>query len=137
MDVLAISDQPLTVLALRSILRQASPAAQVFDASHLGEAMSMLGEPEQFGMIVLDLDTHGVRGLSTPALLRQMWPSVPLVLLASRECDVPFVRAVELGVSGYVLKTASTEELRRACSVLLAGGIYVPSFEVEAEDCGA
>jgi DNA-binding NarL/FixJ family response regulator len=131
MDVLAIPDQPLTVLALRSMLRQVSPASDVFDASHLGEAMAMLGKGEHFGMIVLDLDTHGVRGPGTPALLRQMWPSVPLVLLASRECDVSIVRAVELGVSGYVLKTASTEELQRACSILLAGGIYVPEPVLE------
>jgi len=131
MDVLAISDQPLTVLALRSLLRQASPAAQVFDASHLGEAMAMLGKREQFGMIVLDLDAHGVRCVGTPALIRQMWPSVPLVLLASRECDVSIVRAVELGVSGYVLKTARTEELRRACAILLDGGIYVPEPALE------
>lgn len=86
--------------------------------------MAMLGNGDQFGMIVLDLDTHVVRSLGTPALLRQMWPSVPLVLLASRECDVSIVRTVEHGVSGYVLKTASTEELRRACTTLLAGGIH-------------
>ncbi len=126
MDVLAISDQPLAVLALRALLRQISPPTQVFQATHLGEAMTMLAQCDQFGMHVLDLDTHGVRGSCTPALLRQMSPTVPLVLLASHERNVSIAQATELGASGYIFKTESAENLRRAFATLLAGETYGP-----------
>src|SRR5688500_20182566 len=77
---LVISDQPLTVIALQSVLRRADPEADLLDATHLGEALRTLHDQGPFDFIVLDLDTHGVRRVSGAALLRQMWPGVPLAL---------------------------------------------------------
>ena len=67
MDILLISDQPLTVIALRSVLSGHDQVAGVIDAACMAEAMTLLTGPHQFGMIVLDLDTHGVRAVITRA----------------------------------------------------------------------
>ncbi|MEW6704731.1 MAG: response regulator [Pseudomonadota bacterium] len=131
MDVLLISDQPLTVLALRAVLSRHEPVARVVDASHMAEAMTMLTGPQHFSLMVLDLDTHGVRPVSTTALLREMWPQMPLALLASTECDSTIVRSVDLGVCGYVLKTSDADTLRSAFRLMLAGDIYMPEFSLE------
>jgi DNA-binding NarL/FixJ family response regulator len=130
-DILLISDQPLTVLALRAVLGRQEPKARVVDASHLAEAMSMLAGPHDFKLLVLDLDTQGVRRLSTTALLRELWPQLPLALLASTECDSTIVRAVDLGVSGFVLKSAEAPALRAAFRQMLAGGVYLPELSLE------
>ena len=132
MDILLISDQPLTVLALRAVLGRQAPMARVVDASHLAEAVSMLAEPHGFKLMVLDLDTQGVRPLSTTALLRELWPRLPLALLASKDCDATVVRAVDLGVSGYVLKTADAQTLREAFGRMLAGEVCLPDFSLES-----
>ncbi|MED5618260.1 response regulator [Ideonella sp. BN130291] len=132
MDILLISDQPLTVLALRAVLSRHQPVANVVDATHMAEAMTLLNGKHSFGLLVLDLDTHGVRAVSTTALLREMWPHIPMALLASSECDSTIVRSVDLGVSGYVLKTADTDTLRQAFKQMLAGNVYMPEFSLEA-----
>lgn len=129
-NVLAISDQPLTALALRSVLRRLDPMTVVEDASHLGEAMELLTGTRAFGLIVLDLDNHRPCEISTAALLRRMWPSIPLALLSSHECDTTIVRALSLGVSGYLLKTDDAETLHAAFSRILAGGVYMPEFDI-------
>ena len=131
MDILLISDQPLTVLALRAVLNRHEPVANVVDASHMAEAMTLLTGPQKFDLMVLDLDTHGVRPVSTTALLREMWPQMPLALLASTECDSTIVRSVDLGVCGYVLKTADADTLRSAFKQMLAGDIYMPDYAFE------
>jgi DNA-binding NarL/FixJ family response regulator len=131
-DILLISDQPLTVLALRAVLSRHQPVANVVDASHMAEAMTLLNGKHSFRLLVLDLDTHGVRAVSTTALLREMWPHIPMALLASSECDSTIVRSVDLGVSGYVLKTADTQTLRHAFQQMLAGNVYMPEFSLEA-----
>ena len=131
MDILLISDQPLTVLALRAVLGRHKPIANVVDATHMAEAMTMLTGPHRFRLLVLDLDTHGVRAVSTTALLRELWPQLPLAVLASSECDSTIVRAVDLGVSGYVLKTADAACLRQAFQQMLAGEAYMPDFCLE------
>jgi DNA-binding NarL/FixJ family response regulator len=130
-DILLISDQPLTVLALRAVLSRHEPVARVVDASHMAEAMTMLTGPHEFQLMVLDLDTHGVRPVSTTALLREMWPHIPLALMATTECDSTIVRSVDLGASGYVLKTSDAATLRRAFQQMLRGEIYMPDFTLE------
>jgi len=133
MDVLVISDQALTVLATRAVFRRHAQVGEVADANHLAEAIRMLRR-QRFGLIVLDLDTHGVRPICTTALLRQHWPDVPLAVLSSRDCDATIVRAVSLGVSGYVLKTADTPTLHAAFAQLLAGRLYVPEFTLPTNE---
>ena len=132
MDILLISDQPLTVLALRSVLSRHQPVANVVDAAYMAEAMTMLAGPHAFSMIVLDLDTHGVRAVSTTALMRELWPHIPLVILSSSDCDATLVHSVDLGVAGYVLKTADTDELRDAFRRMLAGEVVMPEFSLAA-----
>jgi DNA-binding NarL/FixJ family response regulator len=130
-DILLISDQPLTVLALRAVLGRHEPVARVVDASHLAEAMTLLTGPHEFALVALDLDTHGVRPVSTTALLREMWPDLPLALLATTECDSTIVRSVDLGVCGYLLKSADADTLRSAFRRMLAGEVYLPDATLE------
>lgn len=136
MDILLISDQPLTVVALRAVLRRQVPDAQVLDAAYMAEAMTLLNEHTDVRLVVLDLDTHGVRPVSTSALLRELWPQVPLVVLASNESDAGLLESVDLGVAAYLLKTAETQALHDAFGELLRHGghdrAHVASSGVEA-----
>jgi DNA-binding NarL/FixJ family response regulator len=132
MEALVISDQPLTVLGIRSLLRAADPAVAVCDASGMADAMGMLCGEHRIGLIVLDLDTHGTRPLMNTALLRDMWSSIPLVVMSSKECDSTIVQAVDLGVVGYLLKSADNDTLRGAFRQVLAGEVYLPDFRLAA-----
>jgi DNA-binding NarL/FixJ family response regulator len=132
LDILLISDQPLTVIALRSVLSSHEHVATVVDAAYMAEAMTLLTGPHQFGMIVLDLDTHGVRAVSTSALMRELWPHIPLVILSSAACDAGLVRSVDLGVIGYALKTEETDTLREAFRLMLAGHTRLPAQPLAA-----
>jgi DNA-binding NarL/FixJ family response regulator len=132
MEALVISDQPLIVLGLRSLLRTVDPTMIVCDAAHMGEAMGMLTGEHSVGLIVLDLDTQGARPLMNVALLREMWSGIPLVVMSSKECDSTIVQTVELGVVGYVLKSAGTDTLREAFRRVQAGEAYLPDVRLAA-----
>jgi DNA-binding NarL/FixJ family response regulator len=116
---LVISDQPLTVIALQSVLRHTDPQAELFDATHFGEALRTLSDQGPFDFIVLDLDTHGVKRVSGAALLRQMWPGVPLALISESLHEQDVLRSVDIGASGYLLKTDTTEVLSDAVTRML------------------
>lgn len=120
MKTLVISDQPLTVIALQSVLRRVAPQAELYDATHLGEAMQLLTEDGPFDLLVLDLDTHGVKRVSGAALLRQMWPAMPTALIADMEHDEDVTRSVDIGATAYVLKSDPTDKLSAALSGALA-----------------
>lgn len=132
MEAVVISDQPLTVLGIRSLLHAVDAAVRVCDATHMGEAMGMLSGEHRIGLIVLDLDMHGARPLMNIALLRDLWPSVPLAVISSKDCDSTIVDAVDLGVLGYLLKNADTDTLRDGFRQMLAGEVYLPDLRLAA-----
>ncbi|HET9643819.1 MAG TPA: response regulator [Burkholderiaceae bacterium] len=119
-NVLVISDQPLAVFALRAMLARPALVAQVHDANHLSEAMQMLSGRQPYDMIVLDLDTGGVRPVSTSALLRQMWPEIPLVLLWSEESQADWVQSADLHIAACLSKRIDTETLRSSLRSMLS-----------------
>lgn len=132
MEALVISDQPLTVLGIRTLLRTVDQSVAVCDATHMADAMGMLCGEHHVGLIVLDLDTRGTRPLMNIALLRDMWPNIPLAVISSKNCDSTMVKAVDLGVVGYLLKSSENDTLRTALKHVLAGDVCLPEFKLAA-----
>ena len=64
--------------------------------------------------MLLDLNMPGSSGLSGLITLRAIQPSVPVIVISAFDDDVTIRRAMELGASGFVSKSASMEEIRAA-----------------------
>jgi DNA-binding NarL/FixJ family response regulator len=97
MDVLLISDQPLTVIALRSVLQHLEAGIEVDDATHLNEAVDMLDRPHHYRLVVLDLDTLGLRSPAAAAALRRGRDALAFALLAGtpRRSDAAIAAAAD------------------------------------------
>jgi DNA-binding NarL/FixJ family response regulator len=129
LKTLVVSDQPLTVIALQSVLRRVAPGAEQLDATHLGEAMQLLTEHGPVDLMVLDLDTHGMRRVSGAALLRQMWPAVPMMLVCDAEHAVDASRSADIGVDACLLKADPTDKISAAfASVLASAPVSEPAL---------
>jgi DNA-binding NarL/FixJ family response regulator len=76
-------------------------------------------------VLILDMRMPGTSGFDVLKALRDE-PDSPHVIALSMHDDPAYVkRAVELGASGYLLKTAGREELLRALDVVSRGGSYI------------
>ena len=69
----------------------------------------------------------GASGLSGLISLRGIHPAVPLVVVSAHDDPVTIRRALDLGASGFISKSASMEEIRRAVETVLAGDIAAPA----------
>jgi DNA-binding NarL/FixJ family response regulator len=67
----------------------------------------------------------GGDGLEVAERAKTRTPSTRLLFLTMHEDDASIVRAVGVGADGYVLKTASTEELMQALRTVAAGSSYL------------
>jgi DNA-binding NarL/FixJ family response regulator len=76
--------------------------------------------------VLLDLNMPGSSGLSGLISLRAAQPSVPVVVISATDDGVTVRRALDLGASGYVSKSAGLDEIREAISTVLAGGVSTP-----------
>lgn len=74
---------------------------------------------------LLDIAMPGGNGLEVAALLRQSAPEVRFLFLTMHDDDASISKAIGLGADGYVLKTASMDELLTALKAVAGGGSYL------------
>ncbi len=93
----------------------------------------MKGQPAS--VILLEVSITGMGGLRGILALRSIVPNVPLVMV-SEVADAKFInRAIELGANGFVAKTASPSQLRKAVDIVIAGGsVLVPNIDLSVDE---
>ena len=94
--------------------------AQRFTACE--DALAALPRHEAPRVLLLDVGLPGMSGIEGIALIRQRAPRTAIVILTVFEDDDKIFRAICAGASGYLLKTASVEEIAGALRTAAAGG---------------
>ena len=90
-----------------------------------GEELLELLETTEVDVVLLDVRMPGKGGLEVLEELQNR-DDAPSVVVLSMHDDPSYVkRAIELGASGYLLKSVGREELLRALGVVVAGGSYI------------
>ncbi len=119
-------DHPLLRGAMRAALTGLSENALVLEAGDFETAAKLVSGNPETDLILLDLNMPGSSGLSGLITLRAIQPSVPVIVISAFDDDVTIRRAMDLGASGFVSKSASLEEIRAAISLVMAGGVAAP-----------
>ena len=130
--VLIADDHPLFRDAIKSALtsqiedENGKSAALMLDAKDFSSAMTVLEKHPAIDLLLLDLNMPGTSGLSALVSIRALYPAIP-VLIVSASDDVGTIRrSIELGASGFISKSSSTEEIRAAVDCVMAGNISLP-----------
>jgi DNA-binding NarL/FixJ family response regulator len=119
-------DHPLFRGAVRSALLAVRPDAEVLEAGDFESATRLVMENPEADLLLLDLNMPGSRGLSGLITLRAAQPGVPVVVISAVDDGVTVRRALELGASGYVSKSAGMDEIRAAITLVMEGGVSTP-----------
>ena len=126
--VIIVDDHPLFRDALKQTLTSAFPGIVIAEAGTLEAVSDTLASDRDFDLVLLDLKMPGVQGFSGLVFLRAQYPAVPIVVISASEEPHIIRRALDLGASGFIPKSASAETMRRALAVLLDGGIWTPEI---------
>lgn len=122
--VVVADDHEAVREGLRWMLR-ADGAVDVVGEAADGDRLLELLEHTECDAILLDLTMPGTGGLDVLRVLRQR-ASAPAVVVLTMHDDAAHVdHALALGAAGYVLKSASRDEIIRALSAAVGGGAYV------------
>lgn len=123
---LIVDDHPLFREALENSVRLAVSDVDILEAATIDEALAALSSSE-IDLTILDLSLPGTTGLSGLVRIRKAFPRNPIVVVSCHKDPQIIASALSLGVSGYVPKSTSKEELVRSIGVVLGGSIYLPS----------
>ncbi len=119
--VLLADDHAVVRKGIRQFLEEADDISVVAEASDGAEALRLV-EAHQPDVAVLDIRMPEVTGVEATRLIKERFPQVRVLVLTAYDDD-PYVFALlQAGADGYVLKTASGDELVRAVRTVHQGG---------------
>jgi DNA-binding NarL/FixJ family response regulator len=122
--VLIADDHAIVRKGLREILREASEATLVGEASNGREALEQV-HASAWDVVVLDITMPGQNGLEVLKQLKQRHPQLPVLMLSMHSGYHYVMGSLKAGASGYLNKETAPEELVAAIHTAIGGGIYV------------
>jgi DNA-binding NarL/FixJ family response regulator len=124
--VVLADDQQLMRMALRTSL-QAEPDIQVVGEARDGAEAVRLAERLRPTVVVMDIRMPILDGLTATRRIAALngGPPVRVLVMTTFDLDEYIVDAIRAGVSGFLLKEATPEDLVRAVREIAAGQAYL------------
>ena len=123
--VLIADDHPLFREALTYIISSILPDVEVKHATNYDETKAAMAE-YSFKLIFLDLNMPDTTGFADLAILKKMYPAIPIIVVSGHEETDVIRTCLSYNVSGYIIKSSSPEEIKSSVECVLAGDICLP-----------
>ena len=120
--ILLADDHTMLLDAFRRLLE---PRCEIVGAAADGRTLLDLATSTRPDVIVLDISMPRLNGIDALRQLRRKMPAVRFVFLTVNEDPDIAAQAINLGASGYLLKSSAARELFTAIERALAGKIYI------------
>lgn len=108
-DVMVVDDHEVVRAGLKRLL-QDSDIRIVAEAEDGNMALSRLGD-QHVDLVLLDVRMPECDGLSCLARIKPDYPDLPVVMFSTYDNPTYVARSVALGAAGYLLKSATRQEI--------------------------
>ena len=123
--VFLVDDHPVTIKGIRSLLESQKDIVVGGEAGCAEESFEKI-EAQAVDVVLMDIDLPGIDGIEATRLLKAKHPDLKVVMLSAFE-DQDLGSVIEAGACGYILKSATRQELANV--VVQAAGGYSPIFD--------
>ncbi|MGF9565542.1 response regulator transcription factor [Neorhizobium sp. JUb45] len=124
LTIVIADDHPLFRGALRQAVNDIGNQQTIIEAGDFAAARKAAGDHAEIDLMLLDLNMPGVSGFSGLTAIRSEFPGLPVIVVSASDDHATINRALELGASGFISKSAGLEDIRRAVDTVLDGGIW-------------
>lgn len=118
--VLVVDDHQMMAEGLRAAVASEPGLEVIGVARDIPEARSLANQLEP-DVVLMDYSLPSGTGFETSQMLKQDHPGVKIIILTGHRDDTLVVRAVEMGLDGFLRKTASIEDVIAAVRQAHAG----------------
>jgi DNA-binding NarL/FixJ family response regulator len=132
--ILVVDDHVLIREALRGVLKELKGDVVVLEASDSRQAMQLIAENPDLGLILLDLNLPDRDGYSVLTELRERYPAISVVVLSGQQDRGSVAKALDLGALGFIPKSGQRNVMLGALQLVFAGGIYIPPEMLAREE---
>jgi DNA-binding NarL/FixJ family response regulator len=129
-NILIADDHPIVRKGLRLTIAEQSDMKVVCEAANGLEVLELL-KKNTVEVVILDISMPGLSGLEVLFQIKNLYPSMTVLILSVLSEEVYATRALRAGANGFVHKETIPEELVRAVRKVAHGGLYVSSTLAE------
>lgn len=126
MRILIADDHWVVRESLKQVAKSLDKDNTVIEAASFNDALDILVETPDIGLMLIDLIMPGFGEFEGLKLLRSKYPSIPIVVVSIHEDPEYVLNAIAHGVIGYIPKSASSQEIRRALIRVISGEVAFP-----------
>jgi DNA-binding NarL/FixJ family response regulator len=121
--LLIADDHQLLLDGISSLLNDEPSIIIAAKASNGFEVMSIVSQTE-VDVCLLDISMPGMDGIETARILKEKNPSIKVIILTTYNDREIVEEMIGIGVSGYMLKNSTRQELLEAIFKVHSNGIY-------------
>jgi DNA-binding NarL/FixJ family response regulator len=128
--LLLADDHVLVREGLKQILNATSDLHVAAEAGDGNQALAF-AKQETFTLALLDMSMPGISGIELIKRLRQLQPTLKILVLSMHAEQQYAARAFKAGAAGYLTKDSAPDQLVQAIRKIAAGGVYVSAHAAE------
>ncbi len=125
MQILIADDHSLFRDGLRHVLSGLAEEITIFEAGSLPETIAMLGRPEPFDLVIVDLSMPGMDGPVSLTAVRGRARNAPVVVISASEDPNDVRAALDAGAAGYIPKSVRGQVMLSALQLIMVGCVYI------------
>ena len=126
MKILIADDHELFLKGLEFILKENLSNPQLVTAQSYTDIFAVLEQQQDFDLIITDLAMPGAAWLPALNKIHTLIPETPVIIISAVFDKEILQQTLDIGVAGYIPKTASNNLIISAINLVLAGGMYIP-----------
>jgi len=122
--VLVVDDHPMVLEGMKSMLQQISFVYMTGAASNAYEALEKIKTtfPD---IVITDINMPEISGIELTLKIRKEYPTVRVIAMSTFKERSYISQMVQNGASGYLVKSASKEEIEEAILSVYKGKLYM------------
>jgi DNA-binding NarL/FixJ family response regulator len=123
-SILIADDHPIFLKGLQEVIDDAENL-QVMYKTYNGIDAINVALAAEFDIAILDIDMPGANGLQVAEKILAKKPEVAIILLTMHKGKDAFLKALEIGISGYVLKENAVVDIINAITAVTKFQSYI------------
>ncbi|RDC63557.1 response regulator transcription factor [Adhaeribacter pallidiroseus] len=124
LNLIIADDHPIFLKGLWEGLEMEEDFTVIAQATN-GQEAFMAVQTYRPDVVVLDIDMPRMNGLEAAEKMLEINPQLPIILLTMHKEKAPLLKALELGICGYVLKENAVTDIMHAIRIVAAGNPYI------------
>ncbi|HRE52863.1 MAG TPA: response regulator transcription factor [Flavitalea sp.] len=122
--IIVVDDHPMVIEGMRAMLQQIDFLELCATANNAYMALEKLRE-QQPDLVITDINLPEISGIELTARLKKEYPAIKVIGMSTFNERSYISQMIQSGADGFLVKSASKEEIEKAISLVIEGQMYL------------